>query len=285
MRTSALAVLLAVLAGCAHQPLAGSDLDRAMKPAFVSRIEENAGPRSNVFRDDGTYGGKLKKLEPKEADRRLQLKLDRGVTEKGDDGKEHTVTPSITRFEVADQLRTSTLGLLPAERPWTNVIDPALVASALESFLVEEVPANAPDYELLKPLGADAVIEFVVEEYGMHSDEGRAGAYVVGYGRMFFLEGGGNVWYRSFRADEVESKQPHVDPFKVAKNPGVFREHLTSLLKAVAQQFAKDLQPADRHGGASLPQNNDLSGGDNKAPQKNQRKSGENEDLPAPDSP
>ena len=285
MRSYALAVLFLALAGCAHQPLAGADLDRVRKPAFIARIEENAGPRSNVFRDDSTYGGKLKKLEPKEADRRLQLKLDRGVTEKGDDGHEHTVVSSITRFEVADQLRASTLGFLPRERPWTNVIDPAAVASALESFLVEEVPANAPDYELLKPLGADAVIEFVVEEYGMRSDEGRGGAYVVGYGRMFFLEGGGNVWYRSFRADEVDSKQPHVDPFKVAKNPALFREHMTTLLKAVSQQFSKDLQPPDRHGGASLPEGNDLSGGDVKTPQKHKAKSGDNEDLPAPDAP
>ena len=50
--------------------------------AFISRIEEKAGPRSLVFRDDSSYGGKLKKLEPKEADRRLQLKLEKGIPEK-----------------------------------------------------------------------------------------------------------------------------------------------------------------------------------------------------------
>ena len=174
------------LVGCAHQPLSGSDLDRALRPAFISRIEEKAGPRSLVFRDDSSYGGKLKKLEPKEADRRLQLKLEKGIPEKS--------IPSITRFEVADQLRSSTLGLLPRERPWSSVVNPAAVASALESFLVEEVPANAPDYELLKPLGADLVIEFVIEDYGMRSENGHAGAYLIGYGRMFYLEGGGNVW-------------------------------------------------------------------------------------------
>jgi hypothetical protein len=281
MRSYAPVALFLGILGCAHQPLSGSNLDRASRPAFVSRIEENAGPRSLVFRDDGSYGGKLKKLEPKEADRRLQLKLDRGVLEK--DSKEGQIIPSITRFEVADQLRSSTLELLPRERPWLNVINPASVASALESFLVEEVPANAPDYELLKPLGADAVIEIVVEEYGMRSEAGRAGTYVVGYGRMFFLEGGGNVWYRSFRADEVDAKQPHVDPFKVAKNPGIFREHLTVLLKAVAEQFAKDLQPGDRRGGVSVAP--DESSTDAPTPKKGERKSGESEDLPAPDSP
>ncbi len=264
------------LVGCAHQPLAGSDLDRAQRPAFISRIEEKAGPRSLVFRDDSSYGGKLKKLEPKEADRRLQLKLEKGIPDKA--------IPSITRFEVADQLRSSTLGLLPRERPWTSVLNPAAVASALESFLVEEVPANAPDYELLKPLGADLVVEFVIEDYGMRSDNGHAGAYLVGYGRMFYLEGGGNVWYRSFRADEVESGQPHVDPFKVAKDPGIFREHLTALIKAVAEQFAKDLQPADRRGGPSLQEGKDISeGSDVSTPRKNERKQEESEDLPSPD--
>jgi hypothetical protein len=273
-RISLLAVVWG-LVGCAHQPLSGSDLDRALRPAFISRIEEKAGPRSLVFRDDSSYGGKLKKLEPKEADRRLQLKLEKGIPEKA--------IGSITRFEVADQLRSSTLGMLPRERPWTSVLNPAAVASALESFLVEEVPANAPDYELLKPLGADVVIEFVIEDYGMRSDDGRAGAYIVGYGRMFYLEGGGNIWFRSFRADEVESGQPHVDPFKVAKDPGIFREHLTALLKAVAEQFAKDLQPSDRRGGPSVPEGSDLSEGDVATPKKNERPSGDSEDLPAPD--
>lgn len=263
------------LLGCAHQPLAGSDLDRAQRPAFISRIEEKAGPRSLVFQGDSSYGGKLKKLEPKEADRRLQVKLEKGIPEKG--------LGTITRFEVADQLRSTTLAQLPRERPWLNVVNPAQVAAALESFLVEEVPANAPDYELLRPLGVDAVIEFVVEDYGMRSEDGRAGTYVIGYGRMFFLDGGGNVWFRSFRADEVESGQPHVDPFKVAKDPGLFRDHLTTLLKAVAEQFAKDLKPEGRKGGQSLPENNDLSDGDTASPKKIERKQGDADDLPNPD--
>ncbi len=270
-----LVALVVGLIGCAHQPLSGADLDLVLRPAFISRIEEKAGPRSLVFRDDRSYGGKLKKLEPKEADRRLQLKLERGIPEKS--------IGSITRFEVADQLRASTLGMLPQERPWTSVINPAAVASALESFLVEEVPANAPDYELLKPLGADLVIEFVIEDYGMRSDNGRAGTYVVGYGRMFFLEGGGNVWFRSFRADEVEMGRPHVDPFKVAKDPGIFREHLTVLIKAVAEQFAKDLQPTDRIGARLAPAGSEATQGDGSTPKRNERPSSDAEDLPSPD--
>ncbi|MHB8875450.1 MAG: hypothetical protein ACYC8T_17335 [Myxococcaceae bacterium] len=260
--------VLALAPGCAHKALSGNTLDRVVHPAFISRIEEQAGPKSWVFRDDGSYGGKLKKLEAKEADRRLTVKLGKGMT----------------RFEISDGIRSKTLALLPQERPWTQPVDPAQVAFALQSFLVEEVPANAPDYDLLKPLGADAVVEFVVEDYGMRSKNGRAGTYIEGYGRMFFLDGGGDVWRRSFRADQVDSLSPHVDPFRVAKDPVMFRTELTTLLDAVATQFAKDLNPPDRNVGPP-PQNAD---GELPLPEEGGKAPGEKKvpvdnELPAPD--
>jgi hypothetical protein len=230
-------LVLALAAGCASQRLAGADLDRVRRPAFISRIEEGAGPRSLVFREDSAYGAKLKKLEPVEADRRLTVKLQQAVT----------------RFEISERLRVNTLTQLPPERPWTRVVDPARVASVLESFLVEEVPANAPDYDLMGPLGADTVVEFVVQEYGMRSQGGRAGAYVRGYGRMFTLDGRSEVWRRPFEVDQVASGAAHLDPFKVGKNPGLFREAMTAMLDEVAQVFVKDLTPRDRRGGAPLP--------------------------------
>jgi hypothetical protein len=259
-------VLLLLLAtGCAHKPLSGGALDRVIRPAFISRIEDEAGPKSHVFRGDSSYGDKLKKLSAKEADRRLAVKLAGGAED-----PEGNKVPTINRFQVADTLRSHTLAKLPKERPWTNTARPGDVAAALQSFLVEEVPANAPDYELLRPLGVDAVVEFVVEEYGMRSEGGRAGCYVVGYGRMFMLDGGGNVWFRSFRADQVDSKQPHLDPFKVAKDTTLFRAEMSALLKAVAEVFAKDLNPPDRRGGAPLKEGSHelQEGGDTSTPEK-----------------
>jgi hypothetical protein len=230
------AVAVGMLAvGCAHHPLAGADLDRVRRPAFVSRIEDEAGPRATVFRDDASYGGKLKKLEPKEADRRLQVKLAKGVT----------------RFEISDRLRGATLAFLPQERPWTETADPAQVAGVLQSFLVEEVPANAPDYNLLKELGTDAVVEFVVEAYGMRSRQGRAGAFIKGYGRMFFIDGREEIWRRGFEEDDVESKRAHLDPFAVGKDPDLFRQRVNELVDRLATLFAKDLNPPDRRGGRS----------------------------------
>jgi len=136
------------LGGCAYRPLSPGGLRQVHRPAFVSWIEDGGGPKSRVFREDPSYQDKLKRLDPKEADRRLQVKLGRAVT----------------RFETSDRLRAVALANLPKQPPWTSAVDPAKVASALESFLVEEVPANPPDYELLKPLGADAAVEFVAAE-------------------------------------------------------------------------------------------------------------------------
>lgn len=231
-----LPAVLALATGCASQRLSGADLDRVGRPAYISRIEDGAGPRALVFREDDSYRSKLKKLEDKEADRRLQVKLQR----------------ALTRFEISERLRATTLNKLPRERPWTSVVDPAQVASALESFLVEEVPANAPDYELLKPLGADAVVEFVIEDYGLRSDKGKAGAYIEGYGRLFMLEGG-EEWHHAFRLDQVEEGTANLDPFRVAKEPELFRQALTTLIDRVAEMFSKDLNPPDRRGGASVP--------------------------------
>ncbi|MCP3103935.1 hypothetical protein LZ198_34170 [Myxococcus sp. K15C18031901] len=224
--------------GCASQRLAGADLDRVRRPAFISRIEDGAGPKSFVFREDSAYGGKLKKLEPVEADRRLTVKLQQAVT----------------RFEVSERLRVNTLSQLPHEAPWTFTVDPARVASVLESFLVEEVPANAPDYDMVTPLGADTIVEFVVQEFGMRSKKGHAGAFLRGYGRMFTLDGRSEVWRRPFEVDQVVEGASHLDPFKVGKNPDLFRQAMTAMLDQVAVDFVKDLTPKDRKGGPPLPE-------------------------------
>lgn len=269
---SLLLLVMASLVGCAHRPLAGADLDRVARPAFISRIVEGAGPRSFVFREDGTYGAKLKKLEPREADRRLEVKLGQGSS----------------RFEISERLRAVTLAELPRERPWTDALDPVQVATALESFLVEEVPANAPDYELLRPLGADAIVEFVIEEYGMRSDEGRAGIYLKGYARMFRLDGG-EIWRRRFEVDQVKEGNPHLDPFRVAKQPDLYRSAMIELLDGLAKSFAADLSPTDRRGGAPVTTGTkEITGeddGTNRTGRENERGEEEEDALPAGELP
>jgi hypothetical protein len=254
-----------VLVGCAHNRLSPGDLDRVDRPAFIARVEYEAGPKANVFRADGSYQEKLKRLDPAEADRRLMKKLIAGMS----------------RFEVSERLRSVAFNLLPSEQPWKARIDPAAVASVLQSFLVEEVPANPPDYELLRPLGADSVVEFVIQDYGMRSSNGRAGVYLHGYGRMFLLDGG-EIWRRTFHFDQVEAKAEHLDPFRVGKNPELYRQALADQLDAIAAVLAQDLNPPGR-----TPRQADPAGDDLPTPEKPRGAEGSrkppDEELPDPD--
>jgi hypothetical protein len=228
MRRLALLAAVAALASCAHQTLAGGDLDRVQRPAFLSWIENGAGPRSEVFRNDEAYKPRLTKLDAPEADRRLAAKLESAVN----------------RFEIHDRLRAGTLQQLPKEDPWTNVVEASKVASVYGSFLVEEVPAPRPDPQELKQLGVDAVVEFIIHAYGMRSAKGKAGAFVEGEARMFRLDGG-DIWRMPFKLDQVAQKTASLDPFEVAKDPNhvLFRDQLNALLDQVSEQAAKELQP------------------------------------------
>ncbi|WNG27191.1 hypothetical protein F0U62_26635 [Cystobacter fuscus] len=232
-RRALLGLLAFLLVGCSSRRLSGSALDEVRRPAFISRITLTAGPHSHVFQDDGSYRDKLKKLAPQDADRRLEAKL----------------ASSMTRFELSERLRVATFRQLPREAPWLNTVDPAQVATVLESFLVEEVPALQPDYDLLKTLRADTVVEFVIEDYGMRSKRGKAGAYLKGYARMFWLEGRSELWRHPFHLDEVDGGVEHLDPFKVGKTPALFRERMTDLVDVLSSRFAEDLTPKERNAG------------------------------------
>lgn len=228
--------LALVSVGCAHTPLSAEGLESIDRPAFIARIEEGAGPKSVVFRDDAaSYAARLKKLDWREADRRLTLKLEKGTdTER-----------SINRYQVADTLRAHVLAELPKSRPWTRVAPPAQVASLLESFLVDEVPANAPDVTRLAPLMVDSIIEIVVEDYGLRSKDGKAGVYLYGYAQLYKL-GGATLYRRSFFSDELRAGLEGLDPFQVAKHPAIFSTRLRTMLESIAHQLALDLSPATR---------------------------------------
>jgi hypothetical protein len=234
-----LVLLGLLLSGCAHRALSGGELDSVKRPAFFAWTLARPGPKSQVFQNDKTYRAKLKTINDEEADRRLAKKLFRGMN----------------RWEVSERLRASTFALLPKIDPWTDTVDPADVAKVLQSLLVEEEGGVPPDYELLKTLDADAIVEFVIEDYGMRSKNGQAGVFLKGYGRMFKLRGGGDMWRRSFEVDQVSDGAAHLDPFKVSKTPDIFRASVSDMIDAVAEQVAKDLTPEGRQLGSkeSLP--------------------------------
>jgi hypothetical protein len=221
---------LVLLSSCAHSQLSSGDLSEVTRPAFVSRVVENAGPQSDVFRGDSSYTTRLQNLSAAEGDRRLANKL--------------TTLGSMTGFQLSDTLRASVVDLLPARRPWTETVNPADVARVLETFLVREESTREPDYERLKSVSADAVVELIIESYGMRSRAGRCGVFVQGTARMFRLNGG-TLYRRQFISDESapNSNVETMDPFAVAKDPTLFRERLTQMLGDIARLVAADLNP------------------------------------------
>ncbi len=244
MRTL-LPVVLLLGVGCAHRPLSASALDETKVIAFIARIEDEAGPKSNVFRNDGSYKDRLKRLDDKEGDRRLGNALTVGSLEKNKAGEFEVTHHTISRFEVADSLRANTLAQLPRQSPWSEVVHPVEVARVLESFLVHEVPANAPDYDRLGALGADTIVEIVVEEYGMRSEKGKAGAYLIGFARMFRINGP-ELYHRRFYSDDLAAGLEPLDPFAVRKNTELFGERIKQMVTAISAQVAKDLAPEER---------------------------------------
>lgn len=252
MRSLSLFVLALGLAGCAHKPLSAAALDETKSIAFIARIEDEAGPKSNVFRADGSYKDRLKRLDDKEGDRRLGNALTVGSLEKNKAGEFEVTHHTISRFEIADSLRSNTLAQLPRHSPWSEVVQPVDVARVLESFLVHEVPANAPDYERLAALGADTIMEIVVEDYGLRSEKGKAGAYLVGFARLFRINGP-ELYHRRFYSDDLNAGLEGLDPFAVRKNTELFAARIKQMVLAISTQVAKDLTPAERREPGATP--------------------------------
>ncbi|HSP19130.1 MAG TPA: hypothetical protein VLQ79_06440 [Myxococcaceae bacterium] len=229
--------LILGLAGCAHSSLQGSDLDQVKRPAFVSRMADEAGPRVNVYRSDAALASKLTGTTPADADHRLEASL----------------KPAISSFEAAERIRSHVYAAIDTEKPWSQAVPPSQVAGALETFLVQDVPGTAPDYARLKPLGADSVVEFVIEEYGIRAEKGVPQTWVSGSGRMFRLSDGGELWRSPFSGTSTEVGLPPLDPSTLAGNPRQFKEQMVAVLDAVSVRLARQLSPSNRAGGPPTP--------------------------------
>lgn len=242
MRAFAIGVAGLWLTGCAHLPLSEENLGAVRRVAFVTRIAGDSGPRSTVFVDDSSYRPTLdpRHIDDSEADRRLTVVLRDGT--KADARRGVKEERSLSRYEIAELLREQTLTRLPSHAPWTKALDPSQVARAFESYLVQEVPANPPDYRRLEPYGVDTIVEIVVESYGMRSEGGKAGVFLFGFARLFQL-GGKELYLRRFVSDDLRAGLAHMDPFQVARNVSLFTDRLRGTLIAVARQVALDLSP------------------------------------------
>lgn len=200
----------ALLPGCAHRPLSADGLQKVQTPAFVSRVLTEAEVRVSG--------------------------VDRAATQQVTE----VLRARVGRFEVAERLRAFTTARLPPAPPWTNAVPPAQVAGLLQSFLVEEASRRPPDYAPLREAGADAVVELIVESYGLRGSSAKSGVVLEGYARLKTLSGR-TLYRRNFRADALASGLAPLDARLVAQSPDLFRNQLNRLLEGVAAQVAQDL--------------------------------------------
>ena len=221
----ATAALLVTGLGCAHNSLQSSDLEHVQRPALVSRLTDDAGPQVNVYRADPARAGTLKAASPEAADQQLQQKL----------------AGSVTRFEVGERLRSRVQVSLQREKPWSQAVPPAQVAGVLETFLVQDVTSTPPDYSKLKPLGADAVVEFLIDGYGLRTDKGVPQIWVRGTGRMVRLSDGGEIWRTGFSRTSTDSNLPPLDPSALVDDPQPFREQMAVVLDGAGIALAQQL--------------------------------------------
>jgi hypothetical protein len=231
---------------CTHAQLSGADLDRVQRPAYVGRVAEGAGPRA----PDATAA---------------QLAA---------------MNAAIGKFEVSERLRSQVAFALKAEKPWSSAIPASRVASALETLLVERVPSVPPDFNRLKPLGADSVVELVVEEYGLQLGTGQT--FVRGYGRMFLLADGMELWRTDFQRSGQSQGLPALDTAGLASNASAYGDQLRALLDSAALGLAGELTPPGRRGGPPTPAGTGELSTPSDAPTKTEQEMGKTR-APPPD--
>ncbi len=253
LRTLGLAALFAV--GCSHAQLTGADLDRVQRPAYVARLAEGAGPKA-LGVQSATDASAAQLLA--------------------------SMNAAIGKFEVSERLRSQLAVALKSEKPWSNAVPASQVASVLETFLVERVPAVSPDYSLLKPTGADAVVELVVEEYGLRPQGTQSQSFLKGTARLFLLSDNSELWRTEFqRSGEVQGLPP-LDAAALVSNAGPYGDQLRTLLDATAQTLAQELSPGGRLGGRPTPTGTGELATPPDAPTKTEQEVGKTR-APAPD--
>ena len=62
---------------------------------------------------------------------------------------------------------------------------------------------------------------------------------------MFKINGRAEIWRRPFEVDRVSEGAEHLDPFKVGKEPSLFRQELTGMLDVVGFERATPAVMAD----------------------------------------
>jgi hypothetical protein len=253
LRTLSLVALLAL--GCSHAQLSGADLDRVQRPAYVGRVAEGAGPKAQGVQS---------------------------VTDASEAQLVASMNAAIGKFEVSERLRSQLAVALKSEKPWSNAVPASQVASVLETFLVERVPAVPPDYNRLKPTGADAVVELVVEEYGLRPQGAKSQSFIRGSARMFLLADGSELWRTEFQRSGELQGLPPLAAAALQSNAAPYGDQLRTLLDTAAAALAQELTPVGRLGGRPTPAGTGEMATPPDAPTKTEQEVGKTR-APAPD--
>jgi hypothetical protein len=214
--------IVAALAGvaCAPHRLDPDHARDLRRLAVISRVAK--GPAASVA-SAGAKG------VPGEAAEEAAEESDRALAE--------ALARQVRPFEMAERVRVSLLAHLPAAHPWTQVMPPIEVATALDSLLVED--ATAPvDYAALQRRGVDSVLLLEVSEYGVHGRAGAVGLYMKGKGRLFVL-GGPTLWSGALDYDQLEAGGDPADTAALGK--GGFRDAVIELLDQMSARVAASL--------------------------------------------
>lgn len=220
-RLTVLTVALAALTGCAHAQLSEGSLRDVQRLAVVVRAVP--GPEVAVATRNPADNKAYPTLAPKESDERLK----------------ETLTKQVTVFEVEERLRATVMARVPEGPPWSTAMPAAQVATVLQSLLV--VDRTQPiDYDALNGAGADAALELKVNEWGVHTENGKTGLYIKGDGRLFKLPGKSGIWANTLDIDLA--KDPEVEGVDViALRNGGFREALIALIEKLSTRVAGQL--------------------------------------------
>lgn len=188
-----LALWVPLLMACParHIEASAGDLRKIRTIAILART---ADPESNLAAvDPAGAAGFVRGAEGRAADKEIQGKLQR----------------SMTRFVVARRFEGGVTQGLP--KGLFQLASPTRVGEALELLLVDQKDSD-PDYEKLRPLKVDAVLEVRVKELGLAkvSAQNPPGGYARGVARLVTLDGS-TVWQLPFDVDESRDRGGDVD--------------------------------------------------------------------------
>jgi hypothetical protein len=214
-------VLLVVLAACAPKRLEPGSLRDVHRLAILVRVE--SGPTVEAAKVEPREGRAFPQATPEEADRRLAEALG----------------GQVGGFEVEERFRAALLAKLPPSPPWTEVMSPVEVATALDALLVRDRTAPI-DLGALARAGADAVLLLQVREFGVHRVGQKTGLFARGEGRLFKMDGT-TLWKASLDLDDAAPASLAEGLDVVALRDGAFKEAMIDFIGRLAARTANQL--------------------------------------------